>query len=144
MAAPQADPAPVVLVVDDEPILLRLMERALAEAGYRVQGAASGLSALELAATLPGPPDVLVTDLCMDGLNGVDLARLLTSKHPRTQVLLVSGFPAGHTEPAWPFLRKPFSPEVLVRAVEQLLCASPGPEALSADRDSRSGPSGTG
>jgi DNA-binding NtrC family response regulator len=123
MAAPKADPAPVVLVVDDEPILLRLMERALAEAGYRVEGASNGLRALELVGDSPYPPDVLVTDLRMDGLNGVDLAKLVTQNHPHTQVLLVSGYDPDHTEPAWPFLRKPFPPQALVAAVEQLLPA---------------------
>jgi DNA-binding NtrC family response regulator len=121
MAAPKAEPAPVVLVVDDEPILLRLMERAFTEAGYLVQGASNGLRALELIGSSPCPPDILVTDLRMDPLNGFDLARLVTAKHPHTQVLLVSGYDADHTEPPWPFLRKPFSPEALVRAVEQLL-----------------------
>ena len=75
MAAPKADPAPVVLVVDDEPILLRLMERALTEAGYLVQGASNGLRALELVGSSPCPPDILVTDLRMEPLNGFDLAR---------------------------------------------------------------------
>jgi DNA-binding NtrC family response regulator len=123
MAAPKADPAPVVLVVDDEPILLRLMERALTEAGYLVQGASNGLRALELIGSSPCPADILVTDLRMEPLNGFDLARLVTAKHPDTQVLLISGYDADHTEPPWPFLGKPFSPEALVRAVEQLLPA---------------------
>jgi DNA-binding NtrC family response regulator len=123
MAAPKADPAPVVLVVDDEPILLRLMERALTEAGYLVQGASNALRALELMESSPCPADILVTDLRMEPVNGFDLARIVTAKHPHTQVLLVSGYDGDHKEPPWPFLRKPFSPEALVRAVEQLLPA---------------------
>jgi CheY-like chemotaxis protein len=121
MAAPQAVPAPVVLVVDDEPVVLRFMERALTEAGYRVLGASSGLRALELAGSSPSPPDVLVTDLRMVGLNGVDLAQVITARYPSTRVLLVSGYDPEHTEPSWPFLQKPFSPGDLVHAVEQLL-----------------------
>jgi len=123
MAASQADPAPVVLVVDDEPMVLHLMERALIEAGYRVQGASNGLRALELAGTLSVPPDVLVTDLRMESLNGADLARLVTAKHPNTRVLLVSGYDPEHTDLTGPFLRKPFSPQELVHAVEQLALA---------------------
>jgi CheY-like chemotaxis protein len=132
MAAPQAVPAPVVLIVDDEPIVLRFMERALTDAGYRVQGASSGLRALELAGSSPCPPDVLVTDLRMEGLNGADLARLVTAKYPDTRVLLVSGYDPEHTEPTWPFLRKPFSPADLVHAVEQLL-PSPSRGQIPAD-----------
>ena len=120
MAAPQADPAPVVLVVDDEPVLLRLMERALTEAGYRVHSSSNGLRALELIGQWAAPPDVLITDLRMDGLNGHDLARQMTAKYPTTRVLLVSGYDPEHTDPAWPFLRKPFSPGALVQAVEQI------------------------
>src|SRR5688572_32958397 len=108
MAAPKADPARVVLVVDDEPIVLHMMERVLVEAGYSVQTASSGLQALELAGQWTTPPDLLVTDLRMDGLNGCDLARLITQRHPTLQVLLVSAADPEHLEPGWPFLRKPF------------------------------------
>ena len=71
MAAPKADPAPVVLVVDDEPILLRLMERALTEAGYLVQGASNGLRALGFIGSSPCPADILVTDLRMSPSTGL-------------------------------------------------------------------------
>ena len=118
MAAPLA--GPVVLVVDDEPMILRLMERTLAQAGYHVHTASNALRALELIEQEAAPPDVLVTDICMDGMNGVELARVVTRKHPSVQVLLVSGYDPEHTEVTWPFLRKPFSPDALVRAVEQL------------------------
>jgi DNA-binding NtrC family response regulator len=118
MAAQKAHRARLVLVVDDEPVLLAIMERALCDAGYGVQGAANGLRALELAGR--NPPDVLVTDLQMAGLNGVDLARLVTAKRPSTRVLMVSAGDPAHREVAWAFLRKPFSPEQLVEAVDRL------------------------
>jgi DNA-binding NtrC family response regulator len=62
-----------------------------------------------------------VTDLRMDGLNGVDLAALITARHPVTQVRLVSAGDPDHNEVAWSFLRKPFSLEELVEAVDRLL-----------------------
>jgi two-component system, OmpR family, alkaline phosphatase synthesis response regulator PhoP len=123
MSAPQTVPAPVVLVVDDEPMVLRLMERTLGSAGYQVHVAPDGLRALALASE--SPPDVLVTDLRMEPINGADLARLVTSEHPNTRVLLVSGYDPEHTELAMPFLRKPFSPDQLVHAVEQLVASRP-------------------
>jgi two-component system, OmpR family, response regulator len=64
-----AVPSPAVLVVDDEPIVLELMERGLADAGYQVQCAPDGLRALELTDQWPAPPDLLITDLWMSGLN---------------------------------------------------------------------------
>ncbi len=125
MVGPLADHARLVLVVDDEPIVLRLMERALAQAGYQVQTASNGLRALELVGSWPVPPSILITDICMDGLNGVELAKVLTSKHPSVHVLLVSGYGPAHTEVVWPFLRKPFSPDALTHAVQQLVGSPP-------------------
>jgi CheY-like chemotaxis protein len=124
-----AAPAPVVLVVDDESLVLHLMERVLAEAGYQVQCAADGLRTLELVRQWSAPADLLVTDLRMPGLNGYELARRITAMHPSVRVLLVSAADPEHSEPGWPFLRKPFSPEALLRAVEQLVGPSPRPRA---------------
>jgi CheY-like chemotaxis protein len=120
-----AVPAPAVLVVDDEPFVLELMERVLADAGYQVQCAPDGLRALELVGEWPAPPDLLITDLRMPGLNGYELARRITVMHPIVRVLLVSAADPEHPEPGWPFVRKPFSPEALLRAVEQLVGPSP-------------------
>ena len=125
MAAPQAEPATAVLVVDDEPLVLRFTERVLADAGYRVQGAADGILALELVGQWSIPPDLLITDLRMPGLNGCELARRISAIHPSVRVLLVSAADPEHLEPGWPFVRKPFSPEALLRAVEQLVGPSP-------------------
>ncbi len=123
MAAPQADPGPVVLVVDDEPMILRLMERVLVEAGYRVHPASNGLRALELAGSLPTPPAVMVTDLRMDPIDGADLARLMAEHRPATRVLFVSGYieDPEHRRLNGPMLKKPFAPAQLVAAVRRLL-----------------------
>jgi CheY-like chemotaxis protein len=83
---------PAVLVVDDEPVVLSLMQRALAEAGYQVHSASDGLSALALAFKLPSPPAVLVTDLRMEPVDGASLCRLLRQRYPDIRVVFVSGF----------------------------------------------------
>jgi two-component system cell cycle sensor histidine kinase/response regulator CckA len=123
MAAPLADPAPVVLVVDDEPVVLRLMERALVAAGYQVLAASNGLRAIELADSCP--PSVLATDLRMDPLDGVSLATLLIRRWPDLPVLFVSGYDAEHLDLAGPLLKKPFTPGDLVNAVHQRILLSP-------------------
>ncbi len=92
MAAPQANPDPVVLVVDDEPSVLRLMQRALVSAGYQVIAATDGLSALALATELPSPPAALVTDLRMEPIDGASLGRLVKALWPGTRLLFVSGY----------------------------------------------------
>jgi DNA-binding NtrC family response regulator len=128
MVALQAHRARLVLVVDDEPYLLGLLERALCDAGYGVQSAPNGLRALELALRSGVSPDVLVADLRMPGLNGVDLAARITARHPGTKVLLISGGDPDHTQVPWAFLKKPFSPVELLRAIERILDlpSSPG------------------
>jgi two-component system cell cycle sensor histidine kinase/response regulator CckA len=129
MAAPQADPAPVVLVVDDEPVVLRLMARALGSAGYEVHAATNGLQALEVVSTLPVPPAILVTDLRMEPIDGASLARLVAHLQPGTRILFVSGWDADHLVLNVPLLRKPFSPGQLVEAVQDLLRTGVSPEA---------------
>jgi CheY-like chemotaxis protein len=67
MSAPQmVVPAPVVLVVDDEPTLLYVMEHTLSQAGYEVYGSSNALRALALATSLRVPPAVLVSDVRME------------------------------------------------------------------------------
>ena len=86
----------MVLVVDDEPVVLRFIERLLADAGYCVQGASDGLGALELARQWSTPPDLLITDLRMPGLNGYELARRITALYPSVRVLLISAADPDH------------------------------------------------
>jgi two-component system, cell cycle sensor histidine kinase and response regulator CckA len=108
-------------------MLLALMERALCGAGYEVHSATNGLDALRLVARLPTKPDVLITDLCMEPIDGPNLARLVAEGHPRLPILFVGGYHEDlqrHPLPG-PLLPKPFSPEQLVRAVEDLLTGPP-------------------
>jgi CheY-like chemotaxis protein len=121
MGTPEAVSAAAVLVVDDEPLVLQLMERMLVSAGFHVVAASNGLRALELGSALPVPPAVLVTDLRMVPIDGFDLAKLVVRLWPATRVLFVSGYDPDHTELPGPFLRKPFSPSHLVEAVRELL-----------------------
>lgn len=121
MTGPEAHRARLVLVVDDEPMLLDIMVRALCEAGYGVLSAASGHRALELALQAVAPPEIVVTDLRMDGLDGAALATLITARCASTRVLLVSAGDPDHREVPWPFLRKPFLPDQLVQAVDRLV-----------------------
>lgn len=123
MSIPRMVPAPVVVVVDDEPVLLQMMERVLAGGGYEVHGASNALRALEIATGLPAPPAVLVSDVRMEPVDGPDLARLMRRACPTTRVLFVSGYPEDpdHRPFPAPLLRKPFSPDQLLEAVAGLL-----------------------
>ena len=74
---------PKVLVVDDDPDLLTLVEMQLRHHGHQVMTASSGPDALELVET-QGTPDVAVLDVAMPGMNGLDLLKALRER-PATQ-----------------------------------------------------------
>ena len=116
-----------ILLVEDAEPLRKLAQLFLKENGYRVVVAADGSEAQEVAAQISGPIDLLLTDVVMPGINGRVLAERLAPLHPAMKVLYMSGytdsFIAGHgvLEPGTHLLRKPFTEEVLVRKVRDLL-----------------------
>ncbi|MCZ8146507.1 MAG: ATP-binding protein [Roseomonas sp.] len=91
-AAPQAADGPRILLVEDEPPLLRLAARALRGAGFNVLTASSAEEALELLEGDGPVPCALVSDVVMPGLDGLGLAAQLRARYPALPVLLVSGY----------------------------------------------------
>ena len=89
---PPAADGPTVLLVEDEPPLLRLAARALRGAGYTVLTASSAEEALELLEGGAPVPCALVSDVVMPGLDGFGLAAELRARYPALPVLLVSGY----------------------------------------------------
>jgi len=115
----------VVMVVDDEELVCRLTARILADAGFRVLEAHSGDEATTLLATLGANGiDLVVSDISMPGMTGVELAATMAQRWPTVPILLVSG--QGGPPPGYggSFLPKPFTPEALVDAVRGLLPSS--------------------
>jgi len=118
--------APVVLLVDDEPILLRITQRMLQQRGFTVVAAPDATAALDL--LVAGPPfDLMVTDVGLRGVSGTELARRMRRQLPELRVLFVSGFDAstlrleGSMGPRDAFLGKPYSAgELETRLVELL------------------------
>ena len=116
----------ILLVEDSEP-LKKLAQKFLEAAGFHVFSAASGEEALEVAARYGGTFDLLLTDVVMPGINGRVLAEQLLPRQPGMRVLYMSGytdsFIAGHgvLEPGTHLLHKPFTDEVLIRKVREVL-----------------------
>jgi DNA-binding NtrC family response regulator len=112
-----------VLLADDEPTVRVVVERILRGAGYQVIASESAVHATDLAGTHHGGIDVLISDIVMPGLNGVDLAKFVQKSRPDTKVLLISGyFPDGlEFLEGWKFLRKPFTPRALTATLATLL-----------------------
>src|SRR6202034_1179640 len=78
--------APVVLVVDDEPLIVTGLAATITHSGLTVLQAYNGADALEIA--LETPPQLLLTDVAMPGMNGIDLAMAVASAMPECKVLL--------------------------------------------------------
>ncbi|MDE3198648.1 MAG: response regulator, partial [Acidobacteriota bacterium] len=112
-----------VLVVEDEPSVRRFTMAVLKNAGYRLLEAANGEQAIEIARDYGQPIHVLVTDMVMPGLTGVELAERLRAIWPEARVLLMSGYSEmlanREIGDGLLYLQKPFSPEQLTRLVAQ-------------------------
>jgi two-component system cell cycle sensor histidine kinase/response regulator CckA len=109
-----------VLAVDDEELLRHYVARVIANEGYRVFVAGDGLDALALFDLGAPPIDLVITDILMPGMDGVELARRLAILAPAPQVLFVTG---GHglSDLPGPVLWKPFLADDLRTLVRRLL-----------------------
>ena len=85
-----------VLVVDDEPALRFAIARLLERLGYRVTARPNPVEALETFGRDPGGYDLVLTDLTMPTMSGVDLARQILIASPQTRIVLMSGY-----SPTW-------------------------------------------
>lgn len=120
-------PRPIsVLVVDDEDLVRKFVERVLREAGYQTATASDGPEALEVAAKLE-TFDILVTDVMMPQMTGDELARRIRVSAPAIKVLYLTGFSDRlfkEKVTLWAdeaFLDKPCSVKGLLQAVSLLL-----------------------
>jgi len=123
-----------ILLVEDEPSVRILVRDELRKLGYRVVEAKNGVEACLLATQQAGSLQLLLTDVVMPGMGGRELAQHLSVIKPDLRTLFISGYMddvgimAGQEEGTSSFLQKPFTPEVLARAVRSLLDASTPPD----------------
>jgi two-component system, cell cycle sensor histidine kinase and response regulator CckA len=110
-----------ILVVDDEAIARRFMERALVQEGYEVLMANDGEEALDLLRTTTRKVALVVTDLVMPGMGGHAFALEVARLPSPPPVLYISAYEKPQGEMAKRFLQKPFSITDLTSAVARLL-----------------------
>jgi signal transduction histidine kinase/CheY-like chemotaxis protein/tetratricopeptide (TPR) repeat protein len=118
-----------ILLVEEDPISAKSFEHALVEMGYRVFSARTGAQALDLARHRIRDTDLLVTEVLMAGMNGLELARELRKLKPSLEILYLSSDTGGvladrgilRGSERVEFLRKPVAPEALARRVRELL-----------------------
>ncbi|MEV7420218.1 response regulator transcription factor [Streptomyces sp. NPDC089919] len=127
-----------ILVVDDDPTVAEVVTGYLHRAGHRVEHAADGPAAL--AAATAGTPDLVVLDLMLPGIDGLEVCRRLRAERPVPVIMLtargdeddrIAGLELGADD----YVTKPFSPRELVLRVESVLRRSgarSAPEAASA------------
>ena len=115
-----------LLLVEDDESVRRLLRRMLGRMGFQVLEAANGVQALDVAKEYPGDIDVLLSDVSMPQMGGVELGRRLLRLRPTVRVLLVTGHAEDDVSlPGARLLCKPFRQEELSWALEALLSGKP-------------------
>ncbi|HEV7367089.1 MAG TPA: response regulator [Gemmatimonadales bacterium] len=115
-----------ILVVDDEAIARRFMERALAQEGYRVMLANDGEQALDMLRTTRRKIALVITDLVMPGMGGHAFALEVGRLPSPPPVLYISAYERPQGQMAKRFLQKPFTAEELTAAVLTLITPKQG------------------
>lgn len=113
----------VVLLVEDDPEALRVTSYFLKELGYRTLEASGAIEAVELARANRAGVDLLVTDVVMPVMSGIDLAQRVRAELPALPVIFLAGVvPAPVAQlPGTRFLRKPFSKRELASSMRSVL-----------------------
>jgi PAS domain S-box-containing protein len=116
--------ARLLLVDDDEPVR-NVVATILRRAGHDVAVASDGKQALEAAGTTAKPFELLISDVVMPGMSGVELSRELLTRSPGLKILLLSGYPGRDApqgdEGSMDYLAKPVTPHELLARIDQLL-----------------------
>jgi len=126
-------PAIVVLLVDDETLVRMVASELLEDEGYQVYEARDGQEALTILEMRGHSITVLVSDITMPNLGGLDLAAIVSARWPRIGLVLASGCAPSDLKDRLPegarFLRKPCRQPELIQAVETVVRAkaAPGP-----------------
>jgi PAS domain S-box-containing protein len=128
-ATPATAGTETILIVEDEPAILKLAHRVLTGLGYTVLTAVDGVEALQLARRHEGPIHLVITDVVMPRMGGRELAAALAALRPATRILYSSGYTAdtitegGVLDVGIDLLQKPYAPDELAARVRQVLDA---------------------
>ncbi len=115
-----------ILLVEDEETVRRVIERLLQKLGYDVLSASDAEEAMEVFQQRHDEIDLVLTDVVMPGLTGVEMAEVLREQRPDMKFLFTSGYTSKELggspqAPPEPFLPKPFSMDELSRSIRDAL-----------------------
>jgi CheY-like chemotaxis protein len=125
--------AVVVLIAEDETLVRMVVSEMLQDGGYHVYEAQDGQEALAILEVRGGSVRVLVTDIAMPNLGGLDLAALVSTRWPHVGVVVASAAAPPNVSDRMPkgsrFVAKPYTEKDLLKAVEAVLRTEqdPGP-----------------
>lgn len=110
----------VILVVDDEATVLKAVSRLLEIEGYQVLAVSSGAEALAIAKSASQRIDLLLSDVCMPGMNGAELGQHMANLRPDAPRIYMSGGTGEVVlEPGATLVAKPLSPDSFLRLLEE-------------------------
>jgi len=111
--------------VDDETTVLRCVTTALALHGFRVIVAENGVAGLEAFMLARDEIDLVLADVVMPAMNGLEMSEKIRALAPHMRILLMTGYSDAViltlSQPSMPLIRKPFLPDDLLRAVQRQL-----------------------
>src|SRR6266567_3938840 len=126
--SPMAAGSETVLLAEAQPSIRGVLRESLESKGYTVLEAQNGVQALEIAERHPGAIDVLVTDVIMPQLRGLDLAKRVTEIHPDVCIIFMSGYSEDAllenrllSQKKMILIQKPFDPDDLTQKIRQSL-----------------------
>lgn len=115
----------VILIVDDDPMQVKIVQKILKQFGYHIDFASSGQQAVEYVKT--HPQDLLILDMAMDGIDGTETYRQILQFNPAQKAIILSGYAVSKRVQnalelgVAAFVSKPINPEILASTVRKVL-----------------------
>lgn len=116
-----------VLLVDDDETVRKMLVKSMSAYGIHSEAASDGETAISALEKRESPVDLVITDVMMPGMNGMELARHLLDAYPKTKIILMSGYTSDVADeilladPRVTFLGKPVGPKRLTQQIREIL-----------------------
>jgi len=112
-----------ILIAEDEEQIRQMLTILLSSAGYQLLIAEDGQAAWDIVQQHQGPIHLLLSNIVMPRMTGVELAKVASEARPDMKVLLVSAYNQGLLvlSEGWTFLPKPYAPKALLEKIEEVL-----------------------